>query len=142
MLNPSGVRFGSAEIYAVTETFSEIEDSICVGQKRESDANERVLLFVKLRPGSVFSSEWADKLKTAIGQRYSPRHVPGYVLEVADIPYTVNGKKCEINVKHIVSCKNMKVSGTVANPGVLKLYERFQSLPSDAGDSPPAKSKL
>ncbi|KAI0136179.1 acetoacetyl-synthase [Xylariales sp. AK1849] len=142
VLNPSGVRFGSAEIYAVTETFHDITDSICVGQKRESDTDERVLLFVKMRVGSTFTLELEQRLKTAIRQRYTPRHVPRFMFEVADIPYTVNGKKCEINVKHIVSSRNAAVSGTVANPGALKLFERFQSLPHDEYGMPPARSNL
>ncbi|TVY88315.1 Acetoacetyl-CoA synthetase, partial [Lachnellula willkommii] len=103
VLNPSGVRFGSSEIYAVTEAFPEIEDSICVGQRRKSDVDERVLLFVKMKTGQVFTADLATRINLAIRQRYSSRHVPKYVFEVADIPYTVNGKKCEINIKQIVS---------------------------------------
>lgn len=109
----------------------EIDDSMCVGQKREVDSDERVLLFVKMKPQYAFSPELEKKLKVAIRAKYSPRHVPSYIFEVADIPYTVNGKKCEINVKQIVSGRKTAVSGTVANPSSLKLYERFLHLPVD-----------
>ncbi|KAH8896919.1 acetoacetyl-synthase [Thozetella sp. PMI_491] len=142
VLNPSGVRFGSAEIYAVTETFPELDDAICVGQKRQSDQDERVLLFVKMRPNSSFTSELEQRLKTAIRQRHTPRHVPKFIFEVADIPYTVNGKKCEINIKHIVSGRKAAVSGTVANPESLKLYERFQTLPQDGSVPVLVKSRI
>ncbi|KAF7557422.1 hypothetical protein G7Z17_g639 [Cylindrodendrum hubeiense] len=91
VLNPSGVRFGSAEIYAVVDTFPHIADSICVGQKRDSDADERVLLFVKMKSGSKYTDELGGKLKTAIKERHTARHVPKFIFEVADIPYTVNG---------------------------------------------------
>lgn len=142
VLNPSGVRFGSAEIYAITETFSEIVDSICVGQKRDCDADERVLLFVKMQPKMAFTSTLERRLKVAIKNRYSSRHVPRFIFEVDDVPYTVNGKKCEINVKHIVSCRKTIVSAAIANPDVLKLYERFQKLPQDENMIAGSTSKL
>ncbi|CAK7199033.1 hypothetical protein SEUCBS139899_001701 [Sporothrix eucalyptigena] len=133
VLNPSGVRFGSAEIYAVTETFLEIADTLCIGQKRATDLDERVLLFVKMHPGKgPLTPAIVDRLRSAIRSKYTSRHVPRYIFEVADIPYTVNGKKCEINVKHIVSGRKAAVSGTVANPEVLKLYEQYRDLPGDA----------
>ncbi|KAJ9144947.1 Acetoacetyl-synthase [Pleurostoma richardsiae] len=142
VLNPSGVRFGSAEIYAVTEIFPQIADCICVGQKRESDPDERVLLFVKMRRGAKFTKELEKRLKEAIRTKYTPRHVPRFVFEVADIPYTVNGKKCEINVKHIVSRRKAAISGTVANPDALDLYEHFQDLPGDGDWPADRESKL
>lgn len=142
VLNPSGVRFGSAEIYAVTETFPEIADSICVGQKRDVDEDERVLLFIKARSGSVVSADLKQRVAAAIKQAYSPRHVPKFIFEIADIPYTVNGKKCEINVKQIVSDRKAGVGGTVANPGALKLYEEFRRLPAEKHIPKSRKAKL
>lgn len=140
VLNPSGVRFGSAEIYAITDTIPEIADSLCVGQKREIDDDERVLLFVKLQPGKQLTPSLDTQIRTAIRTAYSPRHVPRFIFEIRDIPYTVNGKKCEINVKNIVCCRKTAVSGTVANPEALALYERYQKLPPD-GDNLAATSQ-
>ncbi|KAH6871223.1 acetoacetyl-synthase [Thelonectria olida] len=131
VLNPSGVRFGSAEIYAVVDKFSTIADSICVGQKRECDLDERVILFVKMKDGAPFSEDLKRSLTNAIRETLSHRHVPRFILQVSDIPYTVNGKKCELNVKHIVCRRKTTVSATVANPEALKLYARFQDLPRD-----------
>lgn len=142
VLNPSGVRFGSAEIYAVTDTFLEITDSLCVGQKRVEDADERVLRFLKMQPGSPYTKGLEGRIKAAIKNRYSHRHVPRFIFPVADIPYTMNGKKCEINVKHIVSGRQVAVSGTVANPDALKLYEQFKDLPLKKKAKTPAQSKL
>ncbi|GAB7352396.1 hypothetical protein MBLNU459_g2826t2 [Dothideomycetes sp. NU459] len=142
VLNPSGVRFGSAEIYAITETVHEIADSICVGQKRAYDADERVLLFVKMKQGTTLTPEIELRLKKGIKDKYSSRHVPSYIFEVDDIPYTVNGKKCEINIKNIVSGRNTAVSGTIANPHVLKLYEQYQKLPRIGDKATQATSKL
>jgi acetoacetyl-CoA synthetase len=142
VLNPSGVRFGSAEIYAVTETFPSISDSICVGQRRATDLDESVLLFVKLKSGHNFTENLAAKLKAAIRQKYSTRHVPKYIFEVQDIPYTVNGKKCEINVKQIVSGMHMAVGGTVANPECLGEYGRFVDLPVEGKEKGARGTKL
>ena len=162
VLNPSGVRFGSGEIYTVLETFSgSIDDSLCIGQRRPQDKDERVLLFLKMRPGHKFTPELVGDIASAIRKALSSRHVPSYIFEVSDIPvclsrfchalsvislmtcplsqYTVNGKKIEIAVKQIVSGSNLQPSGTVANPESLQLYYKYRDIESVVGT---AKSKL
>jgi len=134
VLNPSGVRFGSGEIYTVLETFSDsIDDSLCIGQRRPQDKDERVLLFLKMRPGYKFTPELVADIKTSIRKGLSARHVPSYIFEVSDIPYTVNGKKIEIAVKQIVSGSNLQPSGTVANPESLQLYYKYRDIESVVG---------
>lgn len=88
VLNPSGVRFGSGEIYTVLEKFSSnIDDSICVGQRRPNiDKDERVLLFLKMRPGSKFTPSLEKQIRSSIRSALSARHVPQYIFEVEDIP--------------------------------------------------------
>ncbi|KAJ7141336.1 acetoacetate-CoA ligase [Mycena epipterygia] len=131
VLNPSGVRFGSAEIYSVLEQFSSsIRDSLCVGQCRPQDKDERVLLFLKMRPGYKLDDLLIAEIKGAIRKALSARHVPAFVLEIDDIPYTVNGKRIEIAVKQIVSGSDLKPSGTVANPESLQLYYKYRDLES------------
>ncbi|OQU99362.1 hypothetical protein CLAIMM_05001 [Cladophialophora immunda] len=125
VLNPSGVRFGSAEIYDVVEKFSEIEDSICVGQRRVTDKDESVILFVKMKGNAVLQDEIKEKLRQAIRSAHSPRHIPRHIFQTPEIPYTINGKKIEIAVKQIISGKKVTPSGTVANPQCFKFYERF-----------------
>lgn len=117
----------------MVQTIPEVSDSICVGQRRTTDRDERVLLFVKMRDLHVLDARLVSLIRDAIKVRLSPRHVPSYVLQVPDIPYTINGKKCEINVKQIVSGTSTKVSGTVANPESLKAYEQYFYLPRAAG---------
>jgi len=103
VLNPSGVRFGSAEIYSVLEDFSDaVDDSLCVGQRRPQDKDERVLLFLKMRQSHPFDEALVNRIRAAIRAALSPRHVPAHIFEVDEIPYTVNGKKIEIAVKQIV----------------------------------------
>ncbi|OCH93786.1 acetoacetate-CoA ligase [Obba rivulosa] len=129
VLNPSGVRFGSAEIYTVMDQFSDvIDDTLCVGQRRPEDRDERVLLFVKMRPGHAFSKALEERMRAAIRQALSSRHVPAYIFEIEEIPYTVNNKKIEIAVKQIVSGITLKPSGTVANPNSLELYYKYRHL--------------
>ena len=88
VLNPSGVRFGSAEIYGVLERefAGEVEDSVCVGQRREGDADERVLLFVKMKGGKRFDRGFMERVKGAVAKALSRRHVPRFVFETGEIP--------------------------------------------------------
>lgn len=96
VLKPAGVRFGSAEIYNVLTRFfaSEVEDALCVGRRREGDADETVCLFVVMAEGKVFDEGVKERIKGVIRKELSPRHVPGVVEEcVGGIPKTTNGKK-------------------------------------------------
>jgi acetoacetyl-CoA synthetase len=87
VLNPSGVRFGSAEIYSVLEAgFPQLQDSICVGQRRPEDADESVLLFLLMKKGEKFTQRLVGEVKEAIRRELSARHVPKYVFETPDIP--------------------------------------------------------
>jgi acetoacetyl-CoA synthetase len=125
-LNPGGVRIGTAEIYTVVEGLPEIADSLVVGQSWQDD--ERVILFVKLPAGGVLDEALIKKLKTVIRQSCSPRHVPALILETADIPYTINGKKVEIAVKKIIGGKEVQNQSALANPESLELYKNLDVL--------------
>ncbi|KAH8205188.1 hypothetical protein TruAng_000600 [Truncatella angustata] len=127
VLNPSGVRFGSAEVYGVLERhFSDrIVDSICVGQRRPQDNDESVMLFLLMRPGQPFDKKLVLEIKDAIKRDLSKRHVPKYVFETPEIPTTINLKKVELPVKQIVSGYTIKPSGTLLNPKSLEYYYQF-----------------
>ncbi|KAG8628227.1 hypothetical protein KVT40_004100 [Elsinoe batatas] len=130
VLNPSGVRFGSADIYGVLETWfaEEVEDGICVGQRRKGDADERVMLFLKMREGKRFDGELVGRVKEVIGRELSRRHVPRYIFQTWEIPTTVNLKKVELPVKRIVSGEKIKPSGTLLNPESLDFYYQFAEV--------------
>ncbi|KAI1342100.1 acetoacetate-CoA ligase [Xylariaceae sp. FL0016] len=130
VLNPSGVRFGSAEIYSVIErNFPEqIQDSICVGQRRPQDNDESVMLFLLMRPGHKFDRKLVHDVKEAIKKETTKRHVPRYVFETFEIPTTVNLKKVELPVKQIVSGQIIKPSGTLLNPQSLDYYYQFAKV--------------
>ena len=91
VLNPSGVRFGSAEIYGVIERrFSDrVQDSLCVGQRRPQDADESVMLFLLMKPGHKFDEKLVKEVKEAIATDLSKRHVPKYIFETPEIPVSV-----------------------------------------------------
>lgn len=125
VLNPSGVRFGSAEIYNVVARDLTIADSVCVGQRRDHDADESVILFVQMAQGHEYDQAVTRRLKDSIRSSLSPRHVPKYIFSVPGIPYTVNGKKVEILIKKLISGKEVKVSPTIVNPEVLDFYKQF-----------------
>jgi acetoacetyl-CoA synthetase len=87
VLNPSGVRFGSAEIYSILEAlFPQVSDSICVGQRRPQDEDESVVLFLMMKPGEKFTQRLVTDVKSAIRKGLSARHVPKYVFETPEIP--------------------------------------------------------
>ncbi|KAF5555663.1 acetoacetate ligase [Fusarium napiforme] len=130
VLNPSGIRFGSADIYAVLEgSFAkEVAESLCVGQRRPQDHDESVVLFLLMKPGVKFNAELSSKIRERIARELTKRHVPKYIFEVPDIPTTVNGKKVELPVKQIISGSNIKPSGTLLNPQSLDFFYQFQKI--------------
>jgi len=119
-LNPQGVRIGTAEIYRVVEQIEEIEDSVVVGKKEDSD--EIVVLFVKLREGKVLDENLSKTIKSTIRSGCSPRHVPSIIEQVPDIPYTINGKKVEVAVKKIIHGLEVKNKDALANPECLDYF--------------------
>ncbi|KAJ4863654.1 AMP-binding enzyme domain-containing protein [Trichoderma breve] len=130
VLNPSGIRFGSADIYAVLERCFPIEiaDSLCVGQRRQQDLDERVVLFVLMKPGLTLDLKLVRRIKDAIAEGLTKRHVPKYVFEIPEIPTTVNGKKVETPVKSIISGRAIKPSGTLLNPQCLQHFYQYQKI--------------
>ncbi|KAK5116184.1 hypothetical protein LTR62_008510 [Meristemomyces frigidus] len=130
VLNPSGVRFGSAEVYnSLDANFADdIQDSICVGQRRPQDMDESVMLFLLMKPGRSFTPELVKKVKEAIARDVGRRCVPKYVFETPEIPTTINLKKVELPVKSIVSGKRVKASDTLANKKCLEFYYQFAEV--------------
>jgi acetoacetyl-CoA synthetase len=133
-LRPVGVRFGTAEIYGIVDKFSQVQDYIAVGQRRDQDTDEQVLLFLKMKSGSL-DAQLRNEIAAMIRSLLSPRHVPAYMLQVKDIPYTMNGKRIENIVRDTVSGRPAKVGGTAVNPECLDEYRQFFNLPKTAGKS-------
>ena len=123
-LNPQGVRIGTAEIYRVVEAMDEIADSIVIGQSWDNDV--RVILFVKTAPNVELAEDLKKRLKNAIRENCSPRHVPHLILPVKDVPVTLNGKKVEIAVRNVVENKPVTNREALLNPEAL---DQFMNIP-------------
>ena len=123
VLKPSGVRIGTAEIYAQMEKLSEITDSLAIGQNYQED--QRVILFVKLAPGFTLTEELKEKIRKTLRENASPRHVPALILEAPDIPYTLNMKKVESAVTNIVNGRAVSNRDALSNPGSLEYYQQI-----------------
>ncbi|MBN1625092.1 MAG: acetoacetate--CoA ligase [Deltaproteobacteria bacterium] len=123
VLKPSGVRIGTAEIYNIVERFKEITDSVALGQNWKGD--QRVLLFVKLAEGETLTEELKVRIKTALRDKASPRHVPALILEITDIPYTFSGKKVESAFTNIINHRPVTNRDALANLGALDDFERL-----------------
>ena len=95
ILKPSGVRFGSAEIYNVLLKWfpEQVEDALCIGRRRETDTDETVVLFLKMKECVALGETLVGEIKSVVRKELSARHVPGVVDECPEIPTTVNGKK-------------------------------------------------
>ena len=119
-LNPGGVRIGTAEIYRVMDKFDDVDDSVVIGYKFESD--ELIILFVKTSEKKL-NQELIKDIKYKIKHNCSPRHVPFKIIPVKDIPYTINGKKVEIAVKNIIEGNNVTNIDALSNPESLNCFK-------------------
>ncbi|MBS3754605.1 MAG: acetoacetate--CoA ligase [Desulfobacterales bacterium] len=128
-LNPGGVRIGTAEIYRRVNEFDEIEDSLVVGQDWKGDV--RAILFVKMTGGYRLTDEIRQQIKKTLRENASPRHVPAKILEVPDLPYTLNMKKVELAVKNIIENKPVTNRDALSNPDVLDSYAGLQEVHQD-----------
>jgi acetoacetyl-CoA synthetase len=123
VLKPSGVRIGTAEIYSVVEKLPEIADSLVIGQNWKGD--QRIVLFVKLSPGHSLTEDLKSKIRKALRESASPRHVPALIIEVPDIPYTFNMKKVEIAVTNLVHGKPVLNIDSIINPESLNYFKKI-----------------
>ena len=123
-LNPGGVRIGTAEIYRSVENIPEISDAIVVGRPNADDVE--IVLFIKLNEGIRLDSKLSDQIKTLIRLKNTPRHVPKYIFEVRDIPYTISGKKVEKAILSVILGEKIKNKDALANPESLKEYSNLQ----------------
>ncbi|KAA1189170.1 acetoacetate--CoA ligase [Pseudohalioglobus sediminis] len=128
VLNPGGVRIGTAEIYRQVERVEEVIDSIVIGQEWGDDV--RVVLFVVLREGINLDAELQARIRQSIRENTTPRHVPAVIVQVADIPRTISGKIVELAVRNVVHGREVKNTDALANPGALELYRDLPELRS------------
>ena len=128
-LNPGGVRIGTAEIYNIVESMEEITDSIVVGQRWENDI--RIILFVVVNKNYTLNEELIERIKTNIRSAASPKHIPNKIIEVNDIPRTLNGKKVEIAVTRLVHDEKVENKDVLSNPESLQQFKKILPLLSE-----------
>ena len=114
VLNPGGVRIGTAEIYRQVEKVPQVLDSVAIGQQWQDDV--RVVLFVRLRDGVELDDALQQQIRQVIRANTTPRHVPAKIVAVTDIPRTISGKVVELAVRNVVHGQKVKNTDALANP--------------------------
>ncbi len=128
VLNPGGVRIGTAEIYRQVEKHQQVIDCIAVGQTWQND--ERIILFVVLRSGLKLTTTIIEEIKALIKNHTSPRHVPAKILQVQEIPRTISGKIVELAVRNVIHGEEVKNTEALANPHSLRQFLNLTELQS------------
>ncbi|TFE56708.1 acetoacetate--CoA ligase [Streptomyces sp. ICN441] len=126
-LNRQGVRMGSADIYEVVERLPEIRESLVIGLE-EPDGGYWMPLFVHLAPGAALDDDLRSRIKRAIREQLSPRHVPDEIIEVPGVPHTLTGKRIEVPVKRLLQGTALTKAvnpGSVDDLELLRFYEHL-----------------
>lgn len=126
VLNPGGVRIGTAEIYRQVEQLGEVLESVCIGQPYRDDT--RVVLFVVLREDFRLDDELKLKIRQQILKNTTPRHVPAVIIQVSEIPRTISGKIVELAVRKTVLGEKVNNVEALANPRALELFKNLAEL--------------
>ena len=126
VLNPGGVRIGTAEIYRQVEKVEAVLESLAIGQQWQGDV--RVVLFVRLREGMELDAALEAEIRQVIRANATPRHVPAKIIAVSDIPRTRSGKIVELAVRNVVHGLPVKNTDALANPEALELFRELPEL--------------
>lgn len=126
VLNPGGVRIGTAEIYRQVEQLNEVTESIAIGQRWHGDV--RVVLFVILKEGLILDDALECTIRDKIRTHTTPRHVPAKIVQVSDIPRTISGKIVELAVRKVVHNEEVKNTDALKNPEALALFKGLAIL--------------
>ena len=126
VLNPGGVRIGTAEIYRQVEQLDEVLESIVVGQEWQNDV--RVVLFLRLREGLTLDDSLRDRIRRQIRANTTPRHVPALILQVLEIPRTISGKIVELAVRETIHGRPVRNTDALANPEALAHFRNRPEL--------------
>jgi acetoacetyl-CoA synthetase len=126
VLNPGGVRIGTAEIYRQVEKVPDVLESIAIAQAWQNDV--RVVLFVRLRDGVLLDDALRERIRDTIRANTTPRHVPARIIAVPDLPRTINGKLTELAVRDVVHGRQVKNTDALANPQTLDYFRNMPEL--------------
>ncbi|USD36743.1 acetoacetate--CoA ligase [Ferrimonas sp. SCSIO 43195] len=126
VLNPGGVRIGTAEIYRQVEKVDQVQESLAIGQQWQDDV--RVVLFVVLKPGTRLTDALQQQIRTTIRANTTPRHVPAKIIQVQDLPKTLSGKLVELAVRKVVHGQAVTNTDALANPESLQQFKHLPDL--------------
>ncbi|MDB6142375.1 MAG: Acetoacetyl-CoA synthetase [Pseudomonas sp.] len=126
VLNPGGVRIGTAEIYRQVEKVGQVLESVVIGQEWKDDV--RVVLFVRLHHGVELTKELEQQIRDVIRDNTTPRHIPAKIIAVTDIPRTISGKIVELAVRNVVHGRPVKNTDALANPEALEQFRDREEL--------------
>jgi acetoacetyl-CoA synthetase len=128
VLNPGGVRIGTAEIYSAVESLPTIAEALAVGQDWNGDV--RIVLFVRLQDGAQLDEALKKLIRATIRTHTTARHVPAKIIAVADFPRTLSGKLTELAVRNVIHGLPVKNVEALANPGALEYFRELPELSS------------
>ena len=119
-LNANGVRIGTAEIYRIVEGFDEIAEALAVGQAWDGDT--RIVLFVTLAPGADLDDALTRRIRLALREQASPRHVPAVIAAAPELPRTRSNKIAELAVADTINGRTVRDTSALANAGSLDWF--------------------
>jgi acetoacetyl-CoA synthetase len=125
-LNSKGVRIGTAEIYRVVETFPEVKEAMAVSQDWENDS--RVVLFLVMNEKSTLDDDLRNRLKTALRNQASPKHVPDLILAAPELPRTKSNKLVELAVTDVINGRDVRNRDALANPEALDWFSQLREI--------------
>lgn len=126
VLNPGGIRIGTAEIYRQVEKIEEVAESVAIAQQWQGDV--RIVLFVRLREGLALDESLREKIRSTIRANATPRHSPAKIIQAPDLPRTINGKLVELAVRNVVHRLPVKNTDALANPQALEFFRNHPEL--------------
>ncbi len=132
-LNRHGIRIGTAEIYRTLDAIDAIADSLIVNLDLPG-GRFFMPLFVKLKPGVELDDALRKRIVDALRGAYTPRHIPDRIIAVAEIPYTLTGKKMEVPVRRILmgaSPNAVLNRNAMADPRTLDSFVAYAATQQD-----------
>src|SRR5947207_1644940 len=128
VLNPGGVRIGTAEVYAAVESLPQILEALAVAQDWQGDV--RIVLFVRLQNGAELDEALQQQIRSTIRTHTNPRHVPAEIIDGTDIPRALSGKVTELAVRNVIHGLPVKNLDALANPEALAHFRALRELGS------------
>lgn len=119
-LNSKGVRIGTAEIYRVVENFPEVKEAMAVSQDWDNDS--RVVLFLVLNEFVSLEDGLKNRIKMALRNEASPKHVPDLIMAAPELPRTKSNKLVELAVTDLINGREVRNRDALANPSALDWF--------------------